>query len=224
MATDSNAGTAPAATKSEGKGGAFAKKIGPLPVWAWMGVGLVGAMGISALRSGKNSNSQNQQAQQQLAAAQQAALAANANQTPPYVTQNYTSSVGTATGSSTATTSSSSAMTYGWPHQGQGVQGHINAVNAWTEAGSPMPPPQPCSPGSPQSWAPQSCQPPNCGGIQQGPPPRGGGPGGPPPGGGPGAPRRPQQGAQRAPGGGTPGGPSRGRGGGQPSRGKSRGR
>lgn len=123
---------------AKGSGSAFTKKLGPLPVWAWMGIGLAGALILSSLRKG--GSSQNSTAQQQQIAAQEAAqesqLASQAAQTPPYVTQNYASSTVGASSTQLASGSVMSGSFPSMPQQGTGaVQRHINAVNAWTEAG-----------------------------------------------------------------------------------------
>jgi len=140
----------------------FAKKIGPLPVWAWMGVGLVAAIGISALRGGKKNNqqAQNQQAQNQLAA-QEAQLANAAYQTPPYVQQNYASSTQLAYGSSAPVSSApAQVVVAGWPHHGQGLtpQQYVDAENALSEGQRAM---GSNSTSSPQAWRPQSAHQPS---------------------------------------------------------------
>lgn len=66
-----------------GSGGSpFTRKLGPLPLWAWMGIGLAGALAYSSWRKNK-------------AAAATTTTAATgtslANQTPPFIIQNYTS-------------------------------------------------------------------------------------------------------------------------------------
>ena len=190
--------------KGGGKAGgsAFAKKIGPLPVWAWMGIGLVAAIGISALSGGKKKNKadQSSQAAQNLSAQQQAALQNAAFQTPPYVTQNYASSAATA-----PATSSSSTMTVIMPpswHYGQGPPG--TAVQGWGSMSSP------------QAWQPMSAHgtPQGQPGPQGGDHDRGGGSRGGPPSRQPSTPVRPGSGGGHGGGHGGHGGGGGKRGGG----------
>lgn len=195
----------------EAKGGAFARKIGPLPVWAWMGIGLVAALGISAVRGGKqkNKSDQSSQAAQNLAAQQQAALQNAAMQTPPYVTQNYASSAATAS----AAASSTSTATIVLPptfHQGQGwpPPPGVAGFSGW--------------PGGPGGWSmssPQAWQPRSAHGTPDGQgEPRGGQEGrhgdhpGVPPSGHPGTPSRPGRGGGGRNGGHESGGQRGGRG------------
>ena len=87
---DDEGGGAPAYGRgsSGGDGGSsspFLRKLGPLPVWAWMLIALGVAVAVSAWRKNKAASTAAATTAQTNAAA-----AAGAAQTPPFVIQNYT--------------------------------------------------------------------------------------------------------------------------------------
>lgn len=63
-----------------GGGSVFTRKLGPLPVWAWMGIALGVALAYSLWRKNKASATANANT----------ATSTPADQTPPFIIQNYT--------------------------------------------------------------------------------------------------------------------------------------
>jgi len=69
--------------KQPSSGNAFTRKLGPLPVWAWMGIGLAIALAYYFIKQNKAGNANN-------AAASTADQTASAAQIPQFVNQVYT--------------------------------------------------------------------------------------------------------------------------------------
>lgn len=99
MATPVQPQAQPEGGAPQGAGGtnAFTRKLGPLPVWAWMGLGLAGALAYASWSKNKKAAST---ASESSTTGEQ-----TADQTPPFIIQNITNEPPeTAPGTSTATT------------------------------------------------------------------------------------------------------------------------
>jgi hypothetical protein len=69
--------------RTRGTGGAFAQKIGPLPLWGWMGIGLAVALVFYFWQKNKSSSSN------QASTSTEQGTTEPADQVPPYIIQNY---------------------------------------------------------------------------------------------------------------------------------------
>jgi hypothetical protein len=69
--------------RTRGTGGAFAQKIGPLPLWGWMGIGLAVALVFYFWQKNKSSSSN------QASTSTEEGTTEPADQVPPYIIQNY---------------------------------------------------------------------------------------------------------------------------------------
>lgn len=76
---------------ASGGGNAFTRKLGPLPVWAWMGIGLGAALAYSSWRKNKATSTSQASTVNPTGTA---TGVQTASQTPPFIIQNYTTGNG----------------------------------------------------------------------------------------------------------------------------------
>lgn len=86
-------------TSTSHSGSPFTKKVGPLPLWGWMGIGLALALGYYVWQKNKASSASSNTA----STSTENGTTEPADQVPPYIIQNYSTDVNAQTVGPTTT-------------------------------------------------------------------------------------------------------------------------